>query len=445
MKKKISVIGLGFIGLPLACILSDKYKKSAQIIGIDKKIDNKNSNIKNYLHNFKKKLVDKKMISIIKKINKNKNLFFSNDIKNIKNSDTIVVSVNFDFKSKTINKSFHNLKNLFSEIAKNIHKNTLIILETTVPPGTSDEIILPLINRIVKKKSARIKVHYAYSYERVMPGEGYLNSIINMSRCYAGKDAESSKLCLNFFNSFINVKNFPLFKLDNIKDCETSKILENSYRAVNIAFIDEWTKYANKIGINLNKVINGIKNRKSHNNIMRPGLGVGGYCLTKDPSFAMISSKYLYKKNLSFPITSKSMNINKKMPLTTIKFLHDNLPRKKFKILILGASYRENVGDTRFSASIELFKKLKNKGHKVFIHDPIVSSLSIPEFKKDKIGSLSNYDVVIFCVAHKVYKKLNFQNLSKKPYYFDVNIVLDEKIIKLMREKKYKLKVLGSE
>ncbi len=445
MKKKVSVVGLGFVGLPLACILSDKYKNDAQIVGIDRKINNKTSSIKRFLYDFKKGLVDKKMLSLLKKIKNNKNLFFSNDISSIKNSDTIIVSVNFDFKRKKINKSFNNLKNLFAKIANNINKKTLIILETTVPPGTSDRIILPLINKILKKKNARIKVNYAYSYERVMPGEEYLNSIINMSRCYAGKDLQSSKLCLKFFSSFINAKKFPLHKLENIKDCETAKILENSFRAVNIAFIDEWTKYASNIGVNLNKVIYGIKKRKTHNNIMRPGLGVGGYCLTKDPSFAVISSKYLYKKNLNFPITTQSININRRMPLTTIKFLDENLPKKRLKILILGASYKENVADIRYSPSIELFKKLKNKGHKVFIHDPLVSKLSIPEFKKGKLSNFSDYNAVIFCVAHKFYKKLNFNRFSKKPYYFDVNIVFDEKVIKKMKEKKYKIKVLGSE
>ncbi len=353
-KKKISIIGLGFVGLPLACILSNTSNKNLQIVGIDKKLENKKLEKKLFLNQFKKNLVDSKMISAVNKALKNKNLNFYNDIKHIQNSEIIVVSVNFDFQRTNTKKSFNNLKNLFYKISKNIFRDTLLIVETTVPPGTSDKIILPLVNKVLKKRNPKIKIYYAYSYERVMPGKSYFDSIVNMNRCYAGNNKVSSKKCLKFFESFINTKKFPMFNLENIKDCETSKILENSYRALNIAFIDEWTKYANKIGINLNNVINGIKIRKTHNNIMRPGLGVGGYCLTKDPSFAMISSKYLYKKNINFPLTSQSLSINRNMPQTSIKFLNDNLPKKKIKDIDL----RSLISRRRGRYQIQCFYKI---------------------------------------------------------------------------------------
>ena len=161
-----------------------------------------------------------------------------------------------------------------------------------------------------------------------MPGAKYYDSIVNINRCYSGINNESAKACKNFLKSFINIKKYLLFKLERIKDCETSKILENSYRAVNIAFLDEWTTFANKIGVNLNRVIDGIKIRTTHNNIMRPGLGVGGYCLTKDPLFAKISSDYLFKTHTDFPLTLKSVKINKKMPLNSLQFL-----KKKYFML----------------------------------------------------------------------------------------------------------------
>ena len=241
-----------------------------------------------------------------------------------------------------------------------------------------------------------------------MPGQNYYDSIVNINRCYAGIDLESDLKCKKFLRSFINEKKFPLFKLKNIRDCETSKILENSYRAVNIAFINEWTNYSNKIGVNLNKVIDGIKLRDTHNNIMRPGLGVGGYCLTKDPSFAKISAKYLFNSNLNFPITNLSTIINKIMPKTSIQFLKENLPKKKFKILILGASYKQDIGDLRFSASIDLYKELIKTGHRVQMHDPFVQYSFEKNFITNKLPNFKNFNVVIFCVAHKNYHKINF-------------------------------------
>ena len=151
-----------------------------------------------------------------------------------------------------------------------------------------------------------------------MPGKNYFNSIVNINRCYSGINKLSEKKCEKFLKSFINTKDFPLYKLDKISECEASKILENSYRALNIAFIDEWTKYSNNIGINLNKILDGIKMRATHQNIMRPGLGVGGYCLTKDPEFAKISSDYIFRSKENFPLTSSSIKINKRMPYSSI-------------------------------------------------------------------------------------------------------------------------------
>ena len=444
--KKISIVGLGFVGLPLACILAS-LKNKYQVYGIDKKIsDNANNSKKDMLSLFSQKLVDKKLITVFEKAKKNKNLIFSKSFPIIKNSDVIVVSVNFDFKKGSTNKTFKKLKNLFNEIAINIGQNTLILLETTVPPGTSEKIIIPLIKKIfLKRKISAKKINFAYSYERVMPGKNYYNSIVNINRCYSGLNKKSLNKCETFLKTFVNYKKYPLYKLDKLRDCETSKILENTYRAVNIAFIDEWTKYSSKIGVNLNKIIEGIKLRKTHNNIMSPGLGVGGYCLTKDPEFAKTSSKYLFKTDSNFPITSKSLIINKNMLTGSFNFLKKNFTKKNLKILILGASYREDIGDTRYSASLELYAKLIKAGHDVTIHDPVVSNINTNSFILKKLPNLKNFQVIIFCVAHKEYKKINFLKISKKPYYFDLNLVLDKKTKYFLRKNNFKLKVLGDD
>ena len=145
--KTISIIGLGFVGLPLACILATKFNNKCKIIGIDKKIKNSKINKKKFLLSFEKNLVDKRMRSTILQSLKKNNFELSDDIKKIYNSETIVVSVNFDFKANNIEKSYKKLKTLFKNIALNIKTETLIILETTVPPGTSEKIIFPLIKK----------------------------------------------------------------------------------------------------------------------------------------------------------------------------------------------------------------------------------------------------------------------------------------------------------
>ena len=137
-----------------------------------------------------------------------------------------------------------------------------------------------------------------------MPGKFYVKSITENYKCFAGMNKLSGIKCKMFLKKYIKYKKYPLFQFDNILDCETAKILENSYRAINIAFIDEWTKFSFDNNVNLNQIIDAIKVRKSHNNIMRQGLGVGGYCLTKDPEFINFSVKKIFKKKPSFPITN---------------------------------------------------------------------------------------------------------------------------------------------
>jgi len=447
---KISIIGLGFIGLPLACILADinrKGKPKFEITGIDKKYKSKLNTKEKFLENFKRNLTDSKLISILNKAKKNENFNLFSDYKNIKNSKIVVVSISFDFALKNISESFNNLKNVFKNIALNINKETLIVLETTVPPGTSEKIIVPEIKKILSKRKIQNKIMFAYSYERVMPGKNYYNSIVNIYRCFSGLNYESSRKCKNFLKSFINTKKYPLYDLETIKACETSKIIENSYRAINIAFIDEWTTYANKIKVNLNKVIDGIKYRNTHNNIMRPGLGVGGYCLTKDPTFATISSRSLYKSNNKFPLTLKSIDINKNMPNNSLNFIKKFLSSKKrLKILILGASYRQDIGDIRHSPSLEIYKKLKKKGNRVLIHDPIISNIVQKKYIiTNKMPSIDKFDAVLFCVSHSFYKNIRISKLPKRPHYFDLNLILSEKSKKFMRKNNYKLKVLGDD
>ncbi len=443
--KKISIIGLGYVGLPLACILGYKKNKNLQVVGVDKKLNYSNITKKEFLDDFSKKLSDAKLKRIIKQSIKNQAFEISGNLQKVVNSNVIVISINFDFDKKNIDIAYKSLKSFFYSLSQHLNSKTLIVLETTVPPGTSEKIIYPTIEKVFKKRGLKEKPLYSYSYERVMPGLKYYDSIVNIRRCYSGIDKQSSIACKNFLKSIINVKKYPLYKLEKTRDCETSKILENSYRALNIAFIDEWTKYANSINVNLNKVIDGIKLRKTHINIMRPGVGVGGYCLTKDPVFSKISSRYIFKKQNNFPLTLKSVEINENMPRNSFNFIKKNLPNKPHKILMMGAAYRQDVDDIRNSPSIKLFNLLKKKSNIIKIYDPVVKDLKKNKNLTQELPNFRNYDVVIFSVPHRKFKKISFSKLPKKPYYFDINMVLEDKIKKFLKKNNYKIKILGDD
>ena len=364
-RTKVCVIGQGFVGLPMSIVLSNSKNKvekfNFEVIGIEK-------------NNFRGRYLQKKINSgilpikcedknIYKKFNqslKNKNLYISTDLNDIKKSKIIIVSVAFDLKPKK-NNSFNSLKNLFIDLAQKIEKKTLIIIETTLPPGTCDKIIYPLlVSETFKRGFSKNDVMLSYSYERIMPGYNYFDSIVNNYRVYSGINYQSKNKCRQFLKKIVNHKKYPLYELNSNTECEFSKILENSYRASNIAFIDEWTKYSRIAKVDLFNIITAIKKRKTHNNIMRPGLGVGGYCLTKDPSFAITSTKRIFKKSIIFPFVNLTMRTNNSMPMTSLDFIRDKVKTLKGKkVLILGLSYKEGVGDLRNSPSLILYRKLE--------------------------------------------------------------------------------------
>ena len=215
----------------------------------------------------------------------------------------------------------------------------------------------PNIEKVFEQRGiGKQNVKLAYSFERVMPGDNYLNSIRNMFRVYSGNNIKAENMCKNFLNKLINTKKYPLTKLSNIRSVEITKVIENSFRATNIAFIDEWTKFSEKINVDLNSVIRAIKVRSTHKNIMNPGLGVGGYCLTKDNLLGIYSSNSILKSSkLKFPFSNLTLEINKNLPNHTFKVIK-KLTKNKImgkKILIYGASYKNDVG-------IQDFHQVKN-------------------------------------------------------------------------------------
>ncbi len=447
--KKISVIGLGYVGLPTFLVLSNIKKNNKflyEVEGIENN-DEKGIKIKEYFFQRKKWIFsnDKKYSKLFSKACNRERVYINNNLEDLCNSNVIIVSINFDFNEKKIS-PFKNLIKLSNDIAKKISKETLIIIETTLPPGTTDKIILPIFEKELKKRKLKLKdIYFCYSYERVMPGNDYINSITSNHRCYSGINQISKNKCKDFLKKFIDYKKFKLTEFDNIIECETAKILENSYRASNIAFIDEWTKAGEVLNVDLKKIIEAIRLRKTHANLMWPGLGVGGYCLTKDPSFINFSIKKFYKKKIEFPIISKSSSINKNMFYTSLNFVTKNLKSiREKRILICGLTYKEDTNDMRFSPAINFLKKLQTKCGKLSVYDPYIKKKDIKLKKINIIKNInSSFDIIIFCVAHSKFKNLPLKKIINKKI-FDLNRVLSFKQKKLLRSQKNKLFLLGS-
>ncbi|MDD4147770.1 MAG: UDP binding domain-containing protein, partial [Candidatus Cloacimonetes bacterium] len=275
----------------------------------------------------------------------------------------------------------------------------------------------------------------AHSYERVMPGSKYVSSIRDFWRVFSGVNQKSIELCREFLSNVLNVEDYPLTQLDSTNASELAKTMENSYRATNIALTLEWARFAEQIGVDIFKVRDAIRKRKgTHDNLLRPSLGVGGYCLTKDPVLAnwAMSALFGVKGRLSMAINS--VNINDTMPLHTIEIIKREVEDvKNLRITVLGVSYLENVGDTRHSPSKTLVEFLRKDLAHVRTHDPYVEhwdELEEVTVEKDLPEILEGSEVVIFAVGHNQYKDMEPKDLvdmcKTRPLIVDCSNFLDD-------------------
>lgn len=440
-KTKISIVGLGFVGAPLAVAIASKKHNSLlyNVVGIEKNNKQGIDLVKNFNNGkFKFDMADIYLKKLLKKYTK-KNLFATTDLDQIKNTNIVIITISCNLvNEKHFKKDFNSFINNLKFIFEKISQNTLIILESTVPPGTCENYIYPSLLRILKKRKVdHKKVYFAYSYERVMPGSDYLKSITNYWRVYSGINSISKKKCKKFYETLIDIKNYPLTELETIKEAELSKVLENSYRAVNIAFIEEWRKYSRTMNIDLKYVIDAIRKRPTHKNIMSPGYGVGGYCLTKDPLFGSYSSKLFHRKKSIFKMSQMALQINKEMPNDLNKIIKNNISKKTDKILIVGASYKKNVGDTRYSASKVVFDHTKKLSKYIDFYDPYVQYW--PECKLHSIKDLNiklYYDLIIFLVDHDKLKKIKKFNFKSKTKIIEVGNIINSNVRNKIKKNK---------
>jgi len=452
--QKICIQGLGFVGSAMATAVAiaedNRGKLIYDVVGVDlpnetgkKRVDAINNG------EFPFTISDDRLLLALTKAHKNGNLRASTDQNEYIQADIIVVDVHLDipYLDDEPQLLFTEFIEAIQAIGKKISSETLIIIETTVPPGTCEKIVIPTLRiELEKRHIDPHSVHVAHSYERVMPGEKYLESIIDYWRVFAGYTKKAGDLCEEFLKNVVNIDKFPLTRLSSTIASETAKVMENTYRATNIAFIDEWTKYAETVGIDMFEVIDAIKVRPTHSNIMFPGLGVGGYCLTKDPTFTPAASKQLFKKALDFPFSKMAVKINHEMPLHTIKRLISFLgPLKGMRILVCGVSYREDVGDSRFSPSETLVRELTKNKAKVFCHDPYLTywdELDLALLKE--LPKPANYNAVIMAVAHKQYRELILSNWALgTELVLDASSIFNKEQRNLAREQGIRVESIG--
>lgn len=346
-----------------------------------------------------------------------------------------IVDVNLDvaFVAGRGRVNFEGFRAAIAQLGDRLPAGALLLVETTVPPGTCERVVVPTIaERLQARHLPPDAIFVAHSYERVMPGAAYLESITDFWRVYAGASEPAAAACAHFLAQIINTDAYPLTRLARMTASETGKILENSYRATTIAFMEEWSRFAERAGFDLFPVIDAIRLRPTHNNMRQPGFGVGGYCLTKDPLLAGIAAHDLLGfPELVFPFSELAVSTNQRMPLETLRLVRDGLGGSlaNRRLLLLGISYRPDVADTRFTPAESFVRAAGDEGATVDVHDPLVTYWEeLATHVPAQLPAAHSYDAVVFASAHPEYTSLDVVTWlgSARPLVVDGNRVLSD-------------------
>lgn len=398
---KVCVIGIGYIGLPTACIIADK---GFDVVGVDINMM--------YIDNIKKnkfKSKEKNLIEIIKKSLENKKLILQSEPEQ---ADVFILCTPTPLDNNN-NPDLSYLTNALYSIIPYLRKQNMVIIESTIPPKTTNDFIQPIIESYGFKIG--VDIFLAHCPERVIPG----NIIYELSynnRIIGGSTKKCGEIIAKFYKEFVNGE----IIVSSSEVAEMVKLVENSYRDVNIAFSNEISMICNDLSIDPYEVI-FLANKHPRVNLLNPGIGVGGHCLPVDPYFIIEKAPNFAK------LIETGRSINNKIPqyiVSKIKKILEftNAP----KIGIWGIAYKGNSDDIRKSPAIEIVNLLKKEDYTISIYDPLVEGFSSPQCKYE---SISNVDLLLVLVDHDEFKEENYLSiieLMKYPRIFDGTNIIDK-------------------
>ena len=397
-KQDLGVIGLGYVGLPLVV---ESCNSGLKVFGYDnnsdkvKKLQNGTSPIEDISDEMLKKALQK-------------DLTISDSPEALKDCEYIVISVPTPLTDYQPDLSY--VKAAARTIAENISKDQVIILESTTYPGTTIEVLIPEIESISELKAGQ-DFHVGYSPERIDPGNETWN-FKNTPKVISGIDDNSTKKIKNFYEKIID----EVVEVSGTKEAEMVKLLENTYRHVNIAFINELAILCNMLDIDIWEVVEAAKTKPFGFESFRPGPGVGGHCIPIDPNYLSFKTRQIGKP---VRFVELAQEINNTMPSYIVSRILEKMnslqkPMKNSNILILGVAYKKDISDTRESPSIDIIENLVSKGVNVSFYDPYVESLdlNVSVNKEQDISNFDNYDLILFHTSHSEFSKINFQEID---------------------------------
>ncbi len=459
-KEIVVVMGVGFVGAVMAAIIADTVDKKTGkpdkfVIGCQRPSPRSYWKIPMLNRGESPvKAEDPEVDPMIARcVNEKKTLVATYNADCLKLADCVVVDVQCDYTKHELGNmctgeaEMTALEATMRTIGEKIKPDCLVLIETTVAPGTTEFVAWPIMKKAFAARGISSAPLLSHSFERVMPGREYVSSIRDFWRVCSGCTPEARDRVVKFLKEVLNTEKFPLTVMDRPIESETTKIVENSYRATTLAFLNEWSIFAERNGVDLIKVIKAIKMRPTHSNMIFPGPGVGGYCLPKDGGLGYWAYKHILgfeDGDDVFKITPTAININDTRGLHVAELTRDALRNMGryiagAQVLICGASYRQDVGDTRYSGSEMVVRKLTEMGAEMRIHDPYVDhwyeleqqdsypapghswsrffrnqkGLVHSTVQKDLSQAIKGAEAVILAVPHEPYLKLNPDDVVK--------------------------------
>ncbi len=458
-KEIVVVMGVGFVGAVMAAVVADttdkKGKSGKFVIGCQRpstrsywKIPLLNRGVSPV------KAEDPEVeLMIARCVNDKKTLTATFNSDCLKLADCVVVDVQCDYTKHDLGNmrtgwtEMSALEATMRTIGQKIPPKCLVLIETTVAPGTTEFVAWPILKRAFAARKIKATPLLAHSFERVMPGKHYVSSIRDFWRVCSGCNPTARRRVEKFLKEVLNTEKFPLTVMDRPIESETTKIIENSYRATTLAFLNEWSIFSERNGVDLIKVVNAIKMRPTHSNMIFPGPGIGGYCLPKDGGLGYWAYKHILGFDDGddvFKMSTTAIDINDTRGLHVATLTRDALRNMGryiagAKVLICGASYRQDVGDTRYSGSEMVVRRLTEMGAEMRVHDPYVehwyeleSQDTYPapghswarffhnqdgvadiRVQQDMVKALKGAEAVIFAVPHSPYLSLEPDKVVK--------------------------------
>jgi nucleotide sugar dehydrogenase len=404
MKKRVAIIGLGYVGLPLALLAA---KKGYEVIGVVK-----NPKKAALINNRHSPIQDEKIIEDLQKTTLKATTHYTA----IKKASIIIICVPTPVTKNNM-PDLDPVLSASTSIAKNLQKEQTVILESTVSPGVCEEIILPVLEKISGLKGGS-DFHLVHCPERVSPGDPKWK-VENINRIIGGQDKEGLKIATDFYRSILTGK---MKQMNSIKEAEACKLVENSFRDINIAFVNELALAFEKLDIDVKNVIDGAATKPFAFMPHYPSCGVGGHCIPVDPYYLIAYAK---KNGFSHDFLSLARRVNNSMPEHTASLVVKGLNELKVasngvKVAVLGLAYKANIDDDRESPAYEVIRHLQEFGADVVCYDPFLLKKSTARSLDEVLGGAI---AAVITTDHKEFVALTPEDFIEK----GIKVVVDGK------------------